>query len=44
MGVTSGSRVARLREGQACKVTLEFSVKVRWKSCRLEGDRLERQL
>jgi hypothetical protein len=42
-GVTSGSKVAGLRGGQACKVTSGFSIKVSWKSCSLEGNRLERQ-
>jgi hypothetical protein len=35
--------VSGLRGGQVCRVTSGFSIKVRWKSCNLEGNRLERQ-
>jgi hypothetical protein len=37
------SGVTGLSGGQAYKVTLGFSIKVRQKSCSLEGDRLRRQ-
>jgi hypothetical protein len=39
----SGSKHAGLKGGQVCRVTSGFSIKVRLKSCNLEGDRLERQ-